>query len=737
MEKIIVFSAPDKQNEAAKETAMQYARLSKEEADRSGGQAGRAGEEADRAKGYADRIDLGVLDAAVLSTGTDAETALLAKQASEQAAATAADDANAQITPNVSAAVAAKNAAEAAKALSEAAALAAVNSNWTYIVADNAALLALSGMTADQTAFVKATERQWKFEGGVWVDKGPSVIADKAPLTPFRQIERSVEGAEQNAGNMFTGEMEGDKFPIAGSEKNAVMWWDNTLQAIDGIFKDGTLAAAFMSLMVEKWAKGRDMSTFEAVAISDGKYPVLPVGENGRQLGWYDAVEDEVRIPKLAIDNAVYYQRPARLPLPTGMRFTLTNTTIYGHLSYGQSLSIGAMGKDALTISQPFGNLTFAAGPKTTLTGNGHGGNNQSAMDAFKPLVEDNLSPDANSSRGETVCSGTVNGAVELAIVESGISPASLVMFASACGKGGETILNLLKTSAPEVSEIPDATQNYYANFINHVTRAKAVATAMGKEFVVTSINWTQGEADSGMALATYKGHLVTLIADMQADVKAITGQSISPHILLNQQASGVASGSTGGPPQAAFELARDREDCHLCGPIYHLPVASDGTHLTNVGYARLGRYFARALKSILVDGLKPLQFRPVSAVLKGSKVYVRFDVPTPPMVLDYDALAATTNAGFAVRDDNGTCPITGVSVAADGVTLVIALDAPPAANPVLRCGIDHLGAGLVINNGGSTNLRDSTADPIFVGGQTYPTWNVCPHARLPIIKIN
>src|SRR5690606_7090028 len=153
---------------------------------------------------------------------------------------------------------------------------------------------------------------------------------------------------------------------------------------------------------------------------------------------------------------------------------------LYGHLSYGQSLSIGAGGQPALSLRQPFHNLTFGAGPKTTLTGNGFGGRNQSDMDTTSPLVEDDLAPDRLSTRGETFCSSAVNGAVELARLENRIDPAEFVWFSSACGKGGEPIENLLKDAPPDRDEDPAA--NYYTNLLDHVERANAIAAGLGKE---------------------------------------------------------------------------------------------------------------------------------------------------------------------------------------------------------------------------------------------------------------
>ena len=58
-------------------------------------------------------------------------------------------------------------------------------------------------------------------------------------------------------------------------------------------------------------------------------------------------------------------------------------------LFYGQSLSVGATGQSAISTTQPYSNITFTGGVKSTKAG-GTGWN--AGLGGFKPLVEDNIS---------------------------------------------------------------------------------------------------------------------------------------------------------------------------------------------------------------------------------------------------------------------------------------------------------------------------------------------------------
>ncbi|WP_404291574.1 sialate O-acetylesterase [Microvirga sp. RSM25] len=413
----------------------------------------------------------------------------------------------------------------------------------------------------------------------------------------------------------------------------------------------------------------------------------------------------------------------------TGVRPTLALGTGWMHvISYGQSLSAGIKGNPPLSQSQPYSNLTFGAGPRSTKAGNTFGGTNP-GTDTVKPLVEDTNTPEGNSASGETVCSGAANWAVEAAARESAIDPAQLVILASAPGHGGYGIANLRK-SAP-----------WYQNFLDHVSEGKARAAAVGKSYNVPVVVWMQGESDATAASPRtwYRDQLLQLRADINADVLAITGQANPVHLVVYQTPSAPSPGTRAAMADIALaqlDAINASPYIHFGGSIEHLPYNADGVHLTNIGQLRYGRHLGRAWKQIVVDGNEPDAIWPISATAKGTTLSVKFRVPTLPLVVDKTLLGSSQDCGFKVVDDTGTLTVTGAAIGA-GDTVVITLDRALGSNPKVRYALDYLGQGVNLANGATGNLRDSTPDTCTIAGVAHPMWHVAPKFELSIIKLD
>jgi hypothetical protein len=420
--------------------------------------------------------------------------------------------------------------------------------------------------------------------------------------------------------------------------------------------------------------------------------------------GWIGDAVDVISVPVVGA-------------LPTAIRPILAN--INGCVSYGQSLSVGAQGQPPISTVQPYFNMTFGGGPKSAVG---------SGTATSKPLVEDYLQEGglAGGNRGETPCSGMANFCVQLAAEQNGIDPATLVFFASAPGQGATRITGLNKGTT------------YYTRFLGHVQAAKDLASAAGKTFAVHTVAWIHGpsDADNIVARTTYRDLMVQLAADIDADVRAITGQNSPVHMLVAQTPFQVVS-SGGKIALAQLDAVDLGELIHFVTTDYFLPYyAGDSTHLINVGYTLMGRYFGRAQKQLVIDGKYPECIRAVRAVARGTTLSVKFSVPRAPLVLDTTQLAATTDMGFKVVDDTGTLTLSSIQVV-DGDTVQITLNRALGANPKVRYALDFLGTGLTIIQGASGNLRDSTPMTTKISGTTYPMWHVAPASELSILKLD
>lgn len=424
------------------------------------------------------------------------------------------------------------------------------------------------------------------------------------------------------------------------------------------------------------------------------------VDKNGRILWGWDKVNDQF----FGADNAVAQQK--KYQYFTQKPLTLAVNHV---LSYGQSLSMGATATTLLSTTQPYFNTTFNSGPRQ-----------DTAATSIIPLVEqfNNPSVDGYTNRGETHCSGLANFASSTMMKENGVDPSSHVIFASTAGHGGYTIDQLKKGSG------------WYSVLLDHVTKAKNLNA--GKTYHVPVVPWIQGENNAvtgGLQTpySTYKSALAQLQIDVNADIKAITAQVDQVRFITYQMS--YAAKTWPDIAKAQFDLARENDNFMLATPMYHFPYASDNIHLTNVGYKWMGAYFGRAYKQYMIDGRKPDFINPLYAYIEKDKVFIKFDVPKLPLLIDTTALAQTTNAGFKVV--NGSTEILISSVTATNDMVILQLASTPSSALQVRYALDYLGTGLTITDGASGNLRDSTKDKVEISGVVRPLFHVCPHFEI------
>lgn len=396
-------------------------------------------------------------------------------------------------------------------------------------------------------------------------------------------------------------------------------------------------------------------------------------------------------------------------------------------LSYGQSLSIGAQGQPAKSTTQPYLNISFANGPRSTNRVGTLGG-----LDAFAPLIENNVSGEGGTNRGETCCSADANYGTELAAIENGIdyATAGTVTLASCAGHGSYTIAMLQPGHV-------EGGYEWYQNFQDHVQAGFDLATDAGKSYCINAFTWIQGEWDARdrQSQAYYLGAMASLRASMQADYQSITGNTNRPAWLMYQTIYMIAERTPDiALAQLAYAMDPDNH-AYIVSPIYHMPFADDHLHMTSVGYIWLGHYIARARKAIEVDKCKPQFVKPISATARGQVVRVEFDVPVQPLVIDSTTLAPTQDQGFVVTDTSGSLTIGSVTVV-DGNAVLLSIDRALNGDAVVRYALDHLGVGLTPTGGASGNLRDSEPSSFKLDGGTYPLYNVAPHFQLSIIQL-
>lgn len=404
--------------------------------------------------------------------------------------------------------------------------------------------------------------------------------------------------------------------------------------------------------------------------------------------------------------------------LPTGDRpRALSSTHLRGFFVYGQSLGVGDEARGVISTAQPYANVMLIGGLKT--------GDTVSGMSSLVPMIEQMQAAGgaASTTSGETILSSACNYAVKLAIAAGLVSaPTSMALAGGAPGLGSQSIAQLSKGTVP------------YQRFIAQVTAQKNLAVASGRTYSVDLVGLIQGEQDCelGTTRAAYLAALLQLQADLDADIKAITGQTNSVRILLYQTSHKIVT-SGGAVALAQMDAVKQSPYFHFVTPCWPFP-RYDFVHLVAIGYNWMGKYFGRAAEQVLGEQRVPDCMRPLAAYVSngGTRLTVRFQVPKAPVVIDTTNLPNLSNYGVVVTDASGSVAVSNFAVSGADVSMDLARAIDPATAK-FRLGLDTPGT----DNGRAThNFRDSTGTTVTISGTTYPLWHISAADELPIVNL-
>ena len=377
---------------------------------------------------------------------------------------------------------------------------------------------------------------------------------------------------------------------------------------------------------------------------------------------------------------------------------------------YGQSLSVG-QAQPIQSGTAKFDHLMFTRGMRPQYDYPA-----ETAAQWYAGLVPavEAVSPEL-SILGETPSRGIGDAIKELIEAEDGkaYTDHEYKLLLSNPGFGALTIAQLSKGTT------------HFSRMVEQAQYGLSLANAQGDTYAVQAVTWIQGESDyiSNTPQATYLSSLNTLVADIQTDLKAVTGQSKRIAVIGYQIAThfNYAADDIPDIALAQLECAETNPDFYVATPMYHFPYA-DGGHLTGVGSQWLGAYLGLAYKRIVVDGEEWSPVQPVASVRQGSIAEVRFHVPMGRLVFDTTAIADQPNKGFQLVDSGGS-PLTISSVEiVDFDRIRVTASAPIPAGAKLRYawqGDASRGLG---------NLRDTQGDTIIFdpNGVARPLHNWC-----------
>lgn len=397
-------------------------------------------------------------------------------------------------------------------------------------------------------------------------------------------------------------------------------------------------------------------------------------------------------------------------------------------ICYGQSWSQG-YDTSAITTTQRYDNLMLDTGimndPIIEADADGNTMATQYNATAFALAVERTgwHSPSHTQKVGETPVSAQMNMVKQLMESEDGlgINDLSYQLLGTAPGRGSAYLSELKKGTT------------YYARLINQVQQAHDIAAAMGKRLVVQAFSWVQGAIGSGLT-GTYAENLEKLRQDIDADVKAITGQTQDVKCITWQSFLYNASLRAKQVYDQYVGAAEAYPNIICAGATYHLDTKgpnSAGTgnlHFVSESQDWLGAYFGVAYKRTIIDGESFEPLKPIKASKAGKILYVKFNVPQRPLVFDTERLAEVQNKGFKLLGTDGTeKTITEVAIISPDTVKIVCADDDVASTDRLTYG-EITTAKFQYASDNHGNLRDSQGDYIqYKSGNIGDTHSVLP----------
>ncbi|AJG18817.1 sialate O-acetylesterase [Cupriavidus basilensis] len=373
-------------------------------------------------------------------------------------------------------------------------------------------------------------------------------------------------------------------------------------------------------------------------------------------------------------------------------------------ISYGQSLGEGVNALPPLSTVQKYNAVSFNGGVRAQ-----DGGTDPAVTHAsLIPMVETQFDT-GNGVAGETPLSGMTEFIHERLVAENpGFNASAMSLLGSAPGQGSQSIANLSKGGS------------YYQRLLNDVSYGVSLANAASKLYQTTAITWTQGEADQslGTSASAYITALNTLLANVNSDAAAASGQSQAVRMIMYQMGSYKALGGT--YPTIAFaqrDACRQNANMFLACPMYQFDNSDAGVHLTNVSSRWLGAYYGLVYKRVVIDGLVWKPTMATSWVRQGKVALIKFNVPGGGLVFDTSYVTDPGNYGFSLVDSSGNpLTISGVSLLQNDTVKIVAATAIPAGAK-WRYGWGNGTANYGRTAGPRGCLRDSMGDTIVYAG--------------------
>ena len=322
-----------------------------------------------------------------------------------------------------------------------------------------------------------------------------------------------------------------------------------------------------------------------------------------------------------------------------------------------------------------------------------------------------------------------------------------------------KSILNTYNLGNTPYWEMKKGT-SIYATALNGIVAARNLVTqTLNKSHKLAATIEVHGENDhfsngTNNPILPYQMNLEEWQRDYETDGSLITGQKGIIPMFSSQNANWqtYSNNSTVSNPSrptitlGQLNAALDNPDkIYMVGPRYPYDY-NDNAHLKNYSYRRLGEYYGKAVKKVLVDKEPFLPLYPLKALLDGNTITVYFHVPVPPLQWDIVGVLARENYGFEFLEFPQTATITNVALGANGTSVIITLSNTPTGDSkqIAYAARAINGAiGRMNINAPGGNLTDSDTTPAYNQDSNVPAdmgsvlKNWCVTFMAPVYDVN
>ena len=288
-----------------------------------------------------------------------------------------------------------------------------------------------------------------------------------------------------------------------------------------------------------------------------------------------------------------------------------------------------------------------------------------------------------NHGDGETPMTGFAESLNNILLEKYGVSNVGFEILVSTAGYGSAQFYDLMPLDrggriqretqiGTEEDDLDDGTNmNYFEVLMLSVTKAKEIADAQNKSYSVNGLIYFEESTDFGNTARLKAYRTLQLFTLINERVKNITHQSNDIVVMVHQSALVqtqtemeylLASKDKIEWTESEINYVKNSMGLYQIEPydlknvIFSTPMYGyqfvDGVHKTSFAQRLIGATFADTYVQNLINSKKDKtqSLTPQSYKVVGNDIYVKFNVPNPPLVLDDNAINGTQTCNAAIE---------------------------------------------------------------------------------------